>query len=87
MTINITLPEASSKFLELIQQIKTGEEVLISEAGIIIARISPVSNSQLPRVPGQDKGRVIISPDFNDPLPSDILDSFLNPSEPQLSSV
>jgi antitoxin (DNA-binding transcriptional repressor) of toxin-antitoxin stability system len=43
--------------------------VLISEAGIIITRISPISNSQLPRVPGQDKGRVIISPDFNDPLP------------------
>ena len=50
MTINITLPEANSKFLELIEQIKTGEEVLISEAGIIIARISPISNSQLPRV-------------------------------------
>ena len=83
MTINITLPEANSKFLELIEQIKTGE-VLISEAGIIIARISPISNSQLPRVPGQDKGSVIISPDFNDPLPSDILDSFLNPAEPQL---
>jgi len=84
MTINITLPEANSKFLELIQQIKTGEEVLISEAGIIIARISPISDSQLPRVPGQDKGRVIISPDFNEPLPVDILDCFLNSAEPQL---
>ena len=68
MTINITLPEANSKFLELIEQIKTGEEVLISEAGIIIARISPIYNVKIPRVPGQDKGLVIISPDFNDPL-------------------
>ena len=84
MTINITLPEANSKFLELIEQIKTGEEVLISEAGIIIARISPMSNVRILRVPGQDKGSVIISPDFNDPLPSDILDGFLNPAEPQL---
>jgi antitoxin (DNA-binding transcriptional repressor) of toxin-antitoxin stability system len=83
MTINITLPEANSQFLELIQQIKTGEEVLISEAGIVIARISPMSNVKIPRVPGQDKGHVTMSADFNDPLPADILDSFLNPSEPQ----
>ncbi|WP_373542521.1 type II toxin-antitoxin system Phd/YefM family antitoxin [Chamaesiphon sp.] len=84
MTINITLPEANSQFLELIQYIKTGEEVLISEAGIVIARISPMSDVKIPRVPGQDKGRVIMSADFNDPLPSDILDGFLNPAEPQL---
>jgi prevent-host-death family protein len=84
MTINITLPEANSQFLELIKQVKTGEEVLISEAGAIVARISPIAKPRSPRIPGQDKGRVIISPDFNDPLPSDILDGFLNPAEPQL---
>ena len=84
MTINITLPEANSQFLELIQHIKTGEEVLISEAGIIIARISPMSNIKMPRIPGQDKGLVTMSADFNDPLSADILDDFLNPSEPQI---
>jgi antitoxin (DNA-binding transcriptional repressor) of toxin-antitoxin stability system len=78
MTINITLPEANSQFLELINRIKTGEEVLIFEAGISIARISPINKSQQPRVPGQDKGRIFISPDFDDPLPSDILDSLSN---------
>ena len=84
MTINITLPEANSQFLELIKHIKTGEEVLIYESGIVIARISPMSMVKIPRVPGQDKGRVTMSTDFNDPLPSDILDGFLNPAEPQL---
>jgi antitoxin (DNA-binding transcriptional repressor) of toxin-antitoxin stability system len=79
MTINITLPEANSQFLELIQQIKAGEEILISEAGIIIARISPVSNVKMPRVPGQDKGRVTMSADFNDPLQPDVLDEFYEP--------
>ena len=34
-----------------------------------------------PRIPGQDKGHVIIAPDFNAPLPEDILNDFLNPSE------
>jgi antitoxin (DNA-binding transcriptional repressor) of toxin-antitoxin stability system len=79
MTINISIPEANSQFLELIQQIKAGEEVLISEAGVLIARISPVFNSQLPRVPGQDKGRIVISSDFDDPLLLDIMPSTILP--------
>jgi antitoxin (DNA-binding transcriptional repressor) of toxin-antitoxin stability system len=84
MTINITLPEANNQFLELIQRVKAGEEVSILEAGILIARISPISNAQTPRIPGQDKGQITILSSFDDPLPSDILDSFLNPSDPQL---
>lgn len=34
-----------------------------------------------PRIPGQDKGQVIVAPDFDAPLPEDILNDFLNPSE------
>ena len=30
-----------------------------------------------PRIPGQDKGQVVIAPDFNAPLPEDILNDFL----------
>jgi prevent-host-death family protein len=67
MTINISLAEANNQFLELIEQIKAGEEVLVSESGISVARIIPIAN-QLPRVPGQDKGKVFISPNFNDML-------------------
>jgi antitoxin (DNA-binding transcriptional repressor) of toxin-antitoxin stability system len=77
MTINVSLAEANNQFLDLIQRIKAGEEVLVSESGISIARIIPIVN-QRPRVPGQDKGKIFISPDFNDPLPPDILDGFLN---------
>jgi hypothetical protein len=29
-----------------------------------------------PRIPGLDKGKVVIAPDFNDPLPEDILSDF-----------
>lgn len=32
-----------------------------------------------PRIPGQDKGKVFIAADFNDPLPDSILSDFLNP--------
>jgi prevent-host-death family protein len=67
MTINVSLAEANNQFLDLIERIKAGEEVLVSESGIAIARIIPIAN-QRPRVPGQDKGKIFISPDFNDPV-------------------
>jgi antitoxin (DNA-binding transcriptional repressor) of toxin-antitoxin stability system len=82
MTINVSLAEASHQFLELIERIKAGEEVLVSEAGISIARIVPAFD-RLPRISGQDKGKISIAADFDDPLPPDVLDSFLNPANPQ----
>ncbi|WP_263972133.1 hypothetical protein [Pseudanabaena sp. ABRG5-3] len=30
-----------------------------------------------PRISGQDKGKIFIAPDFNDPLPDDILTAFI----------
>jgi antitoxin (DNA-binding transcriptional repressor) of toxin-antitoxin stability system len=52
----------------------------ISESDIPVDRISPVPKFNSPRVPGQDKDTIIISPDFDDPLPADILDEFYNSS-------
>ena len=39
---------------------------------------SQVSESILPRTPGQDRGQVWISDDFNAELPEPILNDFLN---------
>lgn len=83
MTINITVPEATTQFTELLYRVRQGEEVIISEAGIPIARLSPVS-SKSPRIPGQDRGKVIIHPDFDLPLSEDIINDFINPATPQL---
>jgi antitoxin (DNA-binding transcriptional repressor) of toxin-antitoxin stability system len=33
-----------------------------------VARILPVATSASPRVPGIDKGKIVIMPDFDDPL-------------------
>jgi antitoxin (DNA-binding transcriptional repressor) of toxin-antitoxin stability system len=46
-----------------------GEEVVIAKAGKPVARILPVIKDVPTRVPGIDKGKVIIMPDFDDPLP------------------
>jgi antitoxin (DNA-binding transcriptional repressor) of toxin-antitoxin stability system len=46
-----------------------GEEVVIAKAGKPVARILPVIKDVPTRIPGIDKGKVIIMPDFDDPLP------------------
>lgn len=80
MAINISVPEASSNFAELLDRVKHGEEATITEAGVAIARLIPAPYARLPRTPGQDAGKVTISTDFDAPFPEDILNSFLNPS-------
>ena len=46
-----------------------GEQIIIAKAGRTIAVLSPISEAPAPRIPGNDVGQVIISPDFDAPLP------------------
>ena len=61
--------EAKTHFSKLLEKVLKGEEVVIAKAGKPVARILPVVNESPRRVPGIDKGKVIIMPDFDDPLP------------------
>lgn len=77
MSITVTIPEASQQFFQLIGKVMLGEEVIICENGEAIATIKPSPKKREPRVAGQDKGKIFIAPDFNDPLPDDILNGFI----------
>ena len=57
----------------LLQRVAAGEEIVISNRGVPVARLIPVS----PRPLGLDKNRVQIADDFDAPLPPDILGGFL----------
>jgi prevent-host-death family protein len=62
--------EAKTHFSKLIKRVLDGEEVVIAKAGKPVARLSPFVEEDLsPRVPGIDKGKVTIMPDFDAPLP------------------
>ena len=67
MTI-FNIHEAKTHFSKLLERVLNGEEVIIAKAGKPVARILPVVDQTKPRVPGIDKGKVIIMPNFNDPL-------------------
>ncbi|MHC5594719.1 MAG: type II toxin-antitoxin system Phd/YefM family antitoxin [Nostoc sp.] len=76
MSININIQEAEVAFSELLNRVSRGEEITITQDGVAIARLVPVNQNPLNRIPGSAKGLITISPDFDDPLPDDILASF-----------
>jgi len=62
--------EAKTHFSKLLERVMGGEEVIIAKAGKPVARILPFAPDETaPRTPGDDKGIVIIGPDFDAPLP------------------
>ena len=46
-----------------------GEEIIIAKAGKPVARLLPFQPVPQPRLPGNDAGRVVIAPDFEELLP------------------
>jgi prevent-host-death family protein len=73
MVIKVNTHEAKSQLSRLITQSLAGEEVIVMRAGKPVVRIVPVRQR---RAPGSARGRIWMSPDFDEPLPDEILDSF-----------
>ncbi|MBD2144295.1 type II toxin-antitoxin system prevent-host-death family antitoxin [Sphaerospermopsis sp. FACHB-1194] len=84
---NAELPDNLGDFGELLGRVFSGEEVILSQGGTPVARILPFSQQPLPRIPGLDRGKVVIASDFNSPLPEDILKDFLNPLDIENESI
>ncbi len=69
MTV-FNIHEAKTHFSKLLKRVMSGEEVIIAKAGKPVARLLPFETSAaVPRMPGIDKGKVIIKSNFDDPLP------------------
>ncbi len=61
--------EAKTHFSKLLERVLKGEDVVIAKAGKPIARLMPyVEETNTPRIPGFDKGKVKIMPGFDEPL-------------------
>lgn len=70
----VNLYDAKTKLSELVDRAAAGEEVIIAKAGKPVARLVPLAVGE--RTPGRGKGRVEIAPDFDAPLPDDVLRDF-----------
>ncbi len=67
LTVNIH--EAKTQLSKLLERVMNGEQIIIAKAGKPVAILAPISDLPSKRVPGDDAGKVIISPDFDEPLP------------------
>jgi prevent-host-death family protein len=76
MTINVSVGEVADQFSELFQRVRQGEEIIIVENGHELARVIPNLLTKASRIPGIDEGKIIFAPDFEDPLPEEILQGF-----------
>ena len=65
----VTIHQAQTHLSKLLIRVMNGEEIIITEAGKPIALLSPVRQAPSQRIPGNDAGKVIIQPNFDDPLP------------------
>jgi prevent-host-death family protein len=76
MAKTVNLYEAKTHLSELVERAARGEEVVIAKSGQPRARLVPLERRRAPRRPGAWKGKVVIGPDFDAPLPPELLDAF-----------
>ena len=71
----VNVHEAKTHLSRLLDRAARGDEIVIAKAGKPVARLVPFSRPG-DRVLGLDAGRVTIAPDFDAPLPDDVLADF-----------
>jgi len=66
--------DAKTHLSRLLERVAQGEEVIIAKSGRPVAKLVRVAAE--PRRPGRLKGRIHMGPDFDEPLPDEILRAF-----------
>jgi prevent-host-death family protein len=64
-TVNVH--DAKTHLSRLLVRVEQGERIIVARDGTPVAMLVPVANRAKRRVPGND--RIVIGPDFDDPLP------------------
>lgn len=79
MSTQVNIHEAKTHLSRLLQRVQAGEEITIAKAGKPIARLSAIQQRPTRRVPGND--RIVIHPNFDDPVPEWDPD-YMHPEDP-----
>ena len=75
MATQINIHEAKTQLSKLLARVEAGEEIVIAKAGRPIARLVPLRSRPPARQPGTARDQIVISPDFDEPLPDDLLEA------------
>lgn len=71
---------AKTHLSQLLERVAAGEEFVIARAGKPIARLTKFRREDRDRTGAQWKGLVRIADDFDDPLPAEIMQPFVDPA-------
>ena len=72
----VNIHQAKTHLSRLVDQAMEGQEIIIAKSGKPLVRLLPVAQDRPPRQPGSMKGRLHVPPDFDAPLPDEILAQF-----------
>ncbi len=69
----VNIHDAKTHFSKLIERVLLGEEIVIARAGRPVAKLVPITPDTGDRRPGSAKGTFVVPPDFDAPLPDDVI--------------
>jgi prevent-host-death family protein len=70
----VTIHEAKTNLSRLIEKACRGEEIIIARGNDPVVRLVPIAGGKGRRKLGILKGKLIVGPEFFEPLPADELD-------------
>lgn len=74
--IQVNIHEAKTHLSRLLARVSEGEEVIIASAGRPVARLTAFAQRGKHRRLGRDLGLFEVPPDFDRPLPDDVIGGF-----------
>jgi prevent-host-death family protein len=72
----VTIHQAKTNLSRLIERASAGEEIIIARGSKPVARLVPVGAVKGKRQPGSLKGKLVIGPEFFEPLPESELSNW-----------
>jgi prevent-host-death family protein len=78
----INIHEAKTHLSRLLRKVAAGEEIVISNRGVPVARLVPAGAQPAKRQLGLDRGRIRVADDFDAPLPAEIVTAFYGEEDP-----
>lgn len=74
--MNATREQVENGAAEYLRRVLDGETVVVYQGERPVAEIRPVTETEMLRPVGLAAGEFVVPDDFDDPLPSDLLDAF-----------
>lgn len=75
MTKSVGVHEAKTQLSRLLEDVSAGDDVVITNRGVPVARLVPFVGESARRF-GVDRGALTVPEDFDAPLPDAVLDAF-----------